>query len=492
MVLVALIAIVLIAFVALAVDGGNAYAIRREAQSAADAAAIAGTWVMVDYRGFSPVSDILYQVNQYAQQNGVPDTNGDPGDIINDNVKAYYVYFDGSCLLWENECWELHNGPSIIPPGARGIEVDATISQTTFFARAIGVSQVQASAQAAATYRPDGGILPIAVNEYWYGAQGHPENCPYENCGPPYSFVRTPAQLPPFRQISSSPERWERNACPDPYNEDTCQGAYEGYSENFAQAFCLMGQDAYPADPSRQPRSAVVLDYRYDALNDDGLWHFLIDNDIWEHGVAPLPPGQGQQAMEEVIADGGYKKTPLPRALHEPPPAYYSEDWGYCWQGPPNADNCFNYPVEDRSAPYDVLQFLYGTQAGHLAHTMVENNYQDGRYAPGQHIVIMVYNGYPGNNWGQSHNWDCAVVVGYFGAVIVGYGNEFETPDAGPGCSKCRCNGTPGDWESYVHCIRSNGNPTSVYGLASPDGPLTIDPTQLIDEFLPKKISLIK
>jgi hypothetical protein len=291
LVLVALIAIILIGFVALAVDGGNAYAVRREAQSAADAAAMAGTWAMVEYRGASPAADILMYVNQYAQANGVRDTNGNPNDIVNDNVRAYYVYFDGSCVPLGAECWELHTGPDVIPAGARGIEAAISISQTTFFARAVGVSQVQAGARATATYQPDGGILPIAVNEYWYGAQGHPENCPYENCGPPYSFVRTPAQLPPFRQVSTSPEVWARNICPDPYNENTCQGAYEGYSENFGQAFCLMGQDAYPADPSRQPRSAVVIDYRYDALDDNGLWHFLVDNDIWEHDVTPLPPG---------------------------------------------------------------------------------------------------------------------------------------------------------------------------------------------------------
>ncbi len=493
LILIALLVVALIAFVALAVDGANAYAARREAQSAADGAAIAGTWVMVEYAGGSPVADILRKVNTYAESNGVADTNGIPGDPVNNNVLAYYVDADGNRLLDDqgNE-WELHTGPLLLPSSAHGIEAVTTITRSTFFARVIGVNQVQAMATATAKYEIDGGILPIAVNEYWYGSQGHLENCPYEHCGPPYSFVRDPSQPPPFRTTDGG-LTWERNSCPDPYNDNTCQGPYEGYGENFGQAFSLMGQDAYPNDPSRQPRSGVVIDVRYDALVDDGQWYTLVaDNQFLPS--APLPQGQGQHAAEEIFMQGGYRRVPLPRALHEPPPEFYVEDWGYCWANPPSEDHCFNYPKEDRSEPYDVLQFLYGSESGHLAHSMYDDgNYVDGRYAPGERIVIMVYNGAPGENWGsRGKQNDTAVVVGYFGAIIVGYGNEFETPDPGPGCTQCRCNGTPGDWQSYTHCIRSQGQPTGVYGIAAPNAPLTLDPTRLLQEFLPKKIVLIR
>ena len=480
MVLVALMAIALIAFVALAVDGGNAYSIRRDAQSAADGAAIAGTWVMVDYVGFSPVSDILYQVNQYAQQNGVPDTNGDPDDIINDNVKAYYVYFDGSCLLWEDECWELHTGPSSLPSGARGIHVQTHVTATTFFARAIGVSTVAADARATATYQRDGGILPVAVNEYWLGSQGH---CPYDNCGEPYSFLRDPSEDPPFE--STDGITWQRNECADPYNEDTCQGPYEGYAENYGKALALLGGDAKPNYGSQNPRSGVMLDCRYDALDASGEWWYLPVSDVWAGpgGECPMNDGDAAALMEEVILAGGYSKSPLPRALHEPPPEYIEDGWAYCWATPENEDNCFNYPETDRDEPYDTLQFLNGTKTSKWAETMCSNNYNNGQFVPGTRIVVMAYNSVAGDQWGSPHKADSAVVVGYFGAVIVGCGNNFTYP----------CSGTPGDWASYTHCLPGDpekGN--TVYGLAANDAPLVIDPSKLLDDFLPKKITLIK
>ncbi len=483
MILVALAAVAIVAFVALAVDGGTAYSLRREAQSAADSASLAGTWAMISLPpGSDPQAPVLRQANAKAEVNGVPDTNGVPGDVINDNIQAFYVDSEGNRVDFP----ELHDAGGLPrPSNARGVEVVTAITTTTFFARAVGVSTVGASAHATARYEIDGGILPIAVNQYWYGPQGQPHFCPYDNCGEPYSFVRNPSQLPPFG-TSDGGITWYRNVCPDPWNENTCQGPYEGYGENFGKAFPLMGQDAYPNYGSRQPRSAVVIDVRYNALTDGGTFHQLVSDNNWLHDVHPIPQGQGMQDMQEVILQGGYRKVPLPRAAQEPPTLGYIDGWGYCWKNPPSVENCFNYPEEDRSEPYDGLQFLYGTEASKMAMSMYDDgNYVDGRYAPGQHLVIMVYNSSPGQNWGSSgKSQDVAVIVGYFGAVIVGYGNDFTHP----------CEGTPGDWESYVHCVERPGNsrPSTVYGMADPSAPLTIDPSKLLEDFLPKKIVLIR
>jgi len=474
-ILVAVAAVALLAFVALAVDGGNAYYTRRQAQSAADGAAIAGTWVMVDYQGGSPVADILRKVNQYAERNGTPDTNGVPGDPINDNVLAYYVDADGNRLSYGGGDWELHAGPDVIPGGARGIEAVVTISRTTFFAQVVGWRNVVATAHATARYEPDGGVLPIAVNEYWEGSEGH---CPYDHCGVPYSFVRDPGQLPPFREDPPGSDRWVKNPCPDPYNNNTCQGPYEGYYENFGKAFAILGGDAKPVPSPSNPRSGVELDYRYDALVDNGRWHYLVDNDQWLHNVSPPPQGDVKQHMEEIIKQGGYRKTPLPKALFEPPPQHI-EEWGYCWALPENSDNCFNYPESNHSSPYSGLMFLYGTVSSRMAQAMYdEGNYVGGRYAPGERIVILVYNGYYGNGWPDN---DVALVVGYFGAYIVGYGNNFDR-----NCG----NRQPGNWQSYVDCVQ--GQPNTAYAIAAPSAPLTLDPTKLLNNFMPKKITLIK
>lgn len=300
------------------------------------------------------------------------------------------------------------------------------------------------------------GLLPIAANEYWEGSEGH---CPYEHCGVLYSFVRDPSQPPPFGSTDGG-NTWFHNVCPDPYNEDTCQGPYEGAGENFGKAFALVGADAQPVSFPANPRGGVEPDYRYDALVDGGHWHYLVDSDQWLHDVSPPPQGEFRYLLEEIIRQGGYRKTPLPKALLEPPPAYIDE-WGYCWDTP-EPDHCFNYPQSDRSEPYEALMSAYGTVSARLAYAMYDDgNYMDGRYAPGQRIVVAVYNGYaleaPGN--------DAIMLVGYFRAVIVGYGQELKHP----------CDGTPGDWQSYVHCIR--GRVDTVYGLA--ETPLTLDPTPL-------------
>lgn len=476
-VLIALMAVALLAFVALAIDGSNAYSLRRDAQSAADGGAIAGTWTMVDIKGFDAVAQILRKVNQYCQDNGVRDTDSDPSNAINGNVLVYYVDSDGNRLSYP----ELHS-MEIVPGDARGVEVDVTITATTFFARLIGQPVITATAVAAARYEPDGGILPIAVNEYWLGSEG---KCPYSVCGEPYSFVRDPSQPPPFRTTDGG-ATWQHNDCAwdsrccNSYNANHCQGPYEGQGDLFGRAFAMLGGDARPNYGSQNPRSAVELDYRYDAIEDGGYWFYLVGNDTWVGPTSPIADGQGKAAMEEVIKSGGYSKVPLPRALHEPPMAYIDQ-WGYCWGSPPN--NCFNYPKSGRSRPYDTLQFLSGTAASFLARAMEDDGrYVDGRYAPGQRIVIMVYNGFTGDQWGQGGaKNDAAAVVGYFGAIIVGYGNNFEHP----------CTGwTAGDAASFAHCVK--GNPNTTYGLASPSGPLVIDPTKLLNEFLPKKIVLVR
>ena len=73
----------------------------------------------------------------------------------------------------------------------------------------------------------------------WDGSEGH---CPYEFCIDPdnptveaYSFVRNPAEDPPFFSTDGG-VTWERNWCGNQYNDYTCQGAYEGYGDNFGKA----------------------------------------------------------------------------------------------------------------------------------------------------------------------------------------------------------------------------------------------------------------
>lgn len=102
-VLLALAFVGLLAFTALAIDGGNAFLVRRNAQNAADSAALGGARTV--QRLFYPLPDdppvaspdthVRIIINDAAQRNGVPDTNGDPADIVNSHVQAYYVNASG-------------------------------------------------------------------------------------------------------------------------------------------------------------------------------------------------------------------------------------------------------------------------------------------------------------------------------------------------------------------------------------------------------------
>src|SRR5512145_959469 len=99
-VIMALAMIALLAFAALAIDGGNAYVERRRSQNGADAAALAGArqvWInRVNLNSSETL--VLSEANAAAEKNGMGDTNNINGDAINGFVKAYYTDRNGNLL----------------------------------------------------------------------------------------------------------------------------------------------------------------------------------------------------------------------------------------------------------------------------------------------------------------------------------------------------------------------------------------------------------
>jgi hypothetical protein len=150
-VLVVLCLVGLVGFLALAIDGGAAFAARRQMQNAADSAAIAGAKKLQGNE--TDVDLILREINAYAEENKVPDTNSIPGDEINGNVTAYFIRnvyptFDrlplGDPKTLDDPYWDTHT----VPSNAAGVEV---ITRTTFdpyFAGVVGVEELGAAAQA--------------------------------------------------------------------------------------------------------------------------------------------------------------------------------------------------------------------------------------------------------------------------------------------------------------------------------------------------------
>jgi Flp pilus assembly protein TadG len=175
----AVLMIVLVAFVALAVDIGYLYTVRNELQRSADAAAIAATWELIDKDGRvgtettdSLATSARSKAAQFASLNKVG--NESPG-LASDDVNVGYMS-DPS-----DPNGALVATPSGKLPNAVFVRVQRTSTQNgqipLFFARAIGFNQAAESAQATAAFRsglsgfqmPSDGsnlnILPFALDE---------------------------------------------------------------------------------------------------------------------------------------------------------------------------------------------------------------------------------------------------------------------------------------------------------------------------------------
>lgn len=161
-VILALAMIVLLAFAALAIDGGNAYVNRRRAQNGADAGALAGAHELIVYRS-GTATNIRAAINKAAEDNGMPDSDGVPGNAVNDNVKAYYTDASGKRLTGAN----IEVSPFTPPPAnAWGIEVTDSIAYPTFIAGIFSGGQQStgvAAALAAAIYKKSEGCDDYAV-----------------------------------------------------------------------------------------------------------------------------------------------------------------------------------------------------------------------------------------------------------------------------------------------------------------------------------------
>jgi len=181
LIIIAAVFVGLVALAGLAIDGGNLFVERRQAQNAADASALAGTRLVtqaiqtcaaIDMPAFD--AEVDRTINRYAEQNGVTDTNGVAGDEVNDNVIGYYVDKDGTSLGQVGETGEL-------PLGTAGVRVEVKDAHETFFLPVVGIKEIPSSAPAMALTGvvkqfPGGGpLLPIAVPKQVTDAVGTDE-----------------------------------------------------------------------------------------------------------------------------------------------------------------------------------------------------------------------------------------------------------------------------------------------------------------------------
>jgi Flp pilus assembly protein TadG len=159
LVLFALGAIVLLAGVALVIEGGNAYQNQRSVQNAADAAAEAGTAVIAQHLAGVPKTDadvagavaLSASINTVTAAAYYTNVAGDPIDASGNVVAANLAVAVGS------------SSSGAIPPGAQGVHAGGSRTFGTTFGRVIGFTSITASAEATAiTGRITGGrFLPV-------------------------------------------------------------------------------------------------------------------------------------------------------------------------------------------------------------------------------------------------------------------------------------------------------------------------------------------
>ncbi len=129
----------LLIFLTLIIDAGLAYAQRRRMQNAADAAAAAGTRVIVYSAGMSTDADVKQAIDTYAQLNG--------GSIDYVANPPYYLASDGSIVS------KVGAGGNI-PSNAAGVMVTPSTTVSTFFAVLLGHSLIPVAANAATISYP--------------------------------------------------------------------------------------------------------------------------------------------------------------------------------------------------------------------------------------------------------------------------------------------------------------------------------------------------
>jgi len=159
MVLLALSLVALMALSGLAVDGGAAYANRRQAQNGADAAALAGTTALNTY--WSDSSKTAVDIWNAVLAKATADNN------LNGSVDCWYIDANGDPADGKTPCSSYVGRPAVLDftnGPATGVEVRARDTKSTYFIRVVGFDSFAVSANAAANVQAlRGGSGPIML-----------------------------------------------------------------------------------------------------------------------------------------------------------------------------------------------------------------------------------------------------------------------------------------------------------------------------------------
>ena len=159
-VLFALALILLVGVAGLGLDGANAFNQRRNAQNAADAAAMAGASMLIGQQRASPdgpASAVYAAMASYLSDHGI-----DPNSP-NTSWSPYYVDANGTRLGL------VSNTSAPVSAGAKGVSLDLRYSFSTWFMPLLGRASLSATGVATAIFGPrkvgGGDLLPITMSQ---------------------------------------------------------------------------------------------------------------------------------------------------------------------------------------------------------------------------------------------------------------------------------------------------------------------------------------
>lgn len=429
-------------FAGLAIDMSYMYFAKNELQVAADAAALAGASKLTceyDSLSVTAQTEARTQAQTFANKNRAA---GSPVQVeLNVGNEA-----SGDIIVgyWAG-------GPDIgLPTGSSGKRIDAikvvarrtsqaAVSGTSvgnnpvsiFFGRIFrmigtdwSVMDVKAEAIAKGCIAS---LAPISVNEYWMG------DAPIGSTSPaatdagrdpygihhvyPNSFVRSPygqinGNVNPLNVIPPAGSIRENGPlfAPCAGGDLECKKGKPTTNLAAGRVFAIVGGNARGNASAYNIFSLVDLDRRigYSFPPPDGQWYKVSGTTFTPLPFADSNPDKDIAAG--YIASGLYPNT-LPIAVTEVYQPGYTAVSQY-------TSACGNADNPCASISYFTGQGLVGQMVN--ANFYDDGNYSGGRYAPGQKIIVAVYDGIVGDN-GNQHR---TTIVGFARVTIFGYGNN--------------------------------------------------------------------
>jgi Flp pilus assembly protein TadG len=312
------------------------------------------------------------------------------------------------------------------------------------------------------------GLTPVSVNEYWMGdgnlgGGGNPCGKPY-NSDPdrspygidhvyPDSFVRPPCDPGPQGQgLCLGPPEGNVGPLIHPplYNAD-CKGnsPITVYANGPLTADCS-GDECRGRPTPRSGRVFAIVgasaanpfepEFKGIADLDDRINNSKQGvTDQWYHvsgstfTPVSMPQANSTKDIVKSYIDSGTYPNVAPTSVSE---RFQSNNY-------PAPDSSHTYP-DYSGQPFASTAIYSGAIIGNTAADFYDNNYSNGKYAPGKKILAAVYDGIVGGN-GSSRR---ITIVGFAMVTIFGYGNGLNI--AGPLPTDISVSGTNQTMYGYV------------------------------------------